>query len=204
MGWSHYNINKRQDKIDKYIEDNNIDDLKSFLENEYYGKKKSIRAIVEETNIDYSFIKKRFDEYNIAIRDKSEASKVVPRKPFTEEHKKNMKKSFNKPECKKKRSEAQKKYWSKVPKKERTKRTSKGLSSIKNYKTSSIEIKIMKELDKLNIPYVHQKPISNGKFIADFMLPKHKIIIECNGDYWHSLPNRIERDKQIEEYVKKQ
>ena len=60
----------------------------------------------------------------------------------------------------------------------------------------------MKELDKLNIPYIHQKPINNGKFVADFMLPKHKIIIECNGDYWHSLPNRIERDKQIEEYVK--
>lgn len=28
------------------------------------------------------------------------------------------------------------------------------------------------------------------------------LVLECNGDYWHNLPDKIERDKSLEEYVK--
>ena len=66
---------------------------------------------------------------------------------------------------------------------------------------SSIEIKIKDELEKLGISHIHQLPVKDGKFILDFYLPEYKLVVECNGDYWHQLPERIKRDKDLEEYV---
>lgn len=44
-------------------------------------------------------------------------------------------------------------------------------------------------------------PVKDGKFILDFYLPGYKLVVECNGDYWHQLPERIKRDKDLEEYI---
>lgn len=66
---------------------------------------------------------------------------------------------------------------------------------------SSIEIKVKDQLDSYGIRYVQQKMLFNGMFFVDFWLPDYQLVIECNGDYWHSLPERIERDKRLEEYV---
>lgn len=44
-----------------------------------------------------------------------------------------------------------------------------------------------------------QKKIRNGHFILDFWLPEYQLAIECNGEYWHNLPKRKERDKKIRE-----
>ena len=38
-------------------------------------------------------------------------------------------------------------------------------------------------------------------FFVDFWLPSYQLVIECNGDYWHSLPHRVDRDKRLEEYI---
>ena len=38
-------------------------------------------------------------------------------------------------------------------------------------------------------------------FSLDFYLPDLKLVIECNGDYWHNLPDKIKRDKQLKKYV---
>lgn len=50
-----------------------------------------------------------------------------------------------------------------------------------------------------NILYVKQYVYKLG--IADFWLPETNIIIECDGDYWHSLPKAIIRDKKQTEYL---
>ena len=63
---------------------------------------------------------------------------------------------------------------------------------------SSIEIKIQNELDKLGLLYETQKYI--GQFRVDFYLPKSKLIIECDGDYWHSRPGIPERDQSRDAY----
>ena len=67
---------------------------------------------------------------------------------------------------------------------------------------TSIEIAVQEILDILNIEYEAQKPI--GKYIADFYIPAQNLIIECDGDYWHSLPDVKKRDKQKDKYLRKQ
>ena len=44
-----------------------------------------------------------------------------------------------------------------------------------------------------NILYVKQFKYELG--VADFWLPNSNLIIECDGDYWHSLPGYSERDE---------
>ena len=60
-------------------------------------------------------------------------------------------------------------------------------------KDTSIEIAIKQELIKNKIPYMKQVPIE-GIALVDFLLP-NKIIIQCDGDYWHS--RKINKGKDI-------
>ena len=70
-------------------------------------------------------------------------------------------------------------------------------------KNTSIELKIKKQLDDLEIKYIQQKFIKNNyrSFFLDFYIPSLKLVIECNGDYWHNLPQVKQRDKELKEYV---
>lgn len=65
-------------------------------------------------------------------------------------------------------------------------------------------------LDNLGVEYIHQKGI-DGRFVVDFMLPPHNLIIEVDGDYWHANPafyppetlsttqqNKVARDRTME------
>src|SRR5690625_1989088 len=63
------------------------------------------------------------------------------------------------------------------------------------YKATSIEIAMAEELSKRGIKYVEQYRIGN-RYVSDFYLSDHNIIIECDGDYWHTLPEVITRDKR--------
>ena len=68
---------------------------------------------------------------------------------------------------------------------------------------SSIELIVKEQLDEIGFRYVQQKRVHNGSryFFLDFYLPDLKLVIECNGDYWHNLPEKKERDKVLKEYV---
>lgn len=68
---------------------------------------------------------------------------------------------------------------------------------------TSIELKVEEDLKFYNIKYIKQKIISNGKrnFVLDFYIPSLKLVIECNGDYWHNLLERKQRDKELKKYV---
>jgi len=62
-------------------------------------------------------------------------------------------------------------------------------------KDTSIEIAIEKELFNRKILYTKQVPVL-GIALVDFLL-SNKIIIQCDGDYWHSLEkNKNRTDKQ--------
>lgn len=105
----------------------------------------------------------------------------------------------------KKRSEDNKRIWSNMTKEEKYKRTRNGIvaahNAIKNIVVSSIEVKVAEQLDYLGIRYIQQKCICNGKYYLDFYIPSLKLVVECNGDYWHILPGRKQRDKELKEYV---
>lgn len=67
---------------------------------------------------------------------------------------------------------------------------------------TSIEKAIAEVLQQLGIEYVAQKPL--GPFVVDFFIPRAKLVIECDGDYWHNLPEMKERDKRKDGWLKKQ
>lgn len=82
-----------------------------------------------------------------------------------------------------------------------------GHKSTKNgeyLKPSSIEIKVKEQLDYFGIKYIQQKRINDGKrnYFLDFYIPSLKLVIECNGDYWHSLEDKKERDRKLEKICK--
>lgn len=99
-------------------------------------------------------------------------------------------------------SEGMRKYWARFSKKERIKRSKNfskaGFLASLFANPSSIEKAIYKVLDNLNIKYETQYKI--GNWFADIYIPSKNLIIECNGDYWHSLPHRIKRDKKFQKY----
>lgn len=59
-------------------------------------------------------------------------------------------------------------------------------------KDTSIEIAVEKELIKRHISYLKQVPIK-GIALVDFLL-SNKIVIQADGDYWHSLKGRKSKD----------
>lgn len=67
---------------------------------------------------------------------------------------------------------------------------------------TSIERSVASVLDALGVSYLSQVPF--GKYVADFVIPERKLIIECDGDYWHSRPGIPERDRKRDDWLNAQ
>lgn len=99
---------------------------------------------------------------------------------------------------------AAQKRWDKTNKKQRLERMLPGISASQKANPSSIERMIWKELDKLKVEY--QTQVCFGRFIVDIYVPVWRLIIECNGAYYHNykkFPEKEIRDKALEEYINK-
>jgi very-short-patch-repair endonuclease len=57
------------------------------------------------------------------------------------------------------------------------------------------------ELERRRIPFMKQQPI-DGLYVVDALIPGAQIVIECDGDYWHGLPDMQKRDKRKDTYLK--
>lgn len=66
-------------------------------------------------------------------------------------------------------------------------------------KVTRIELAIQKLLNDLGVHYIFQAKV--GLYGCDFYLPDHKLIIETDGTYWHSLPANQARDKEKTNYL---
>jgi len=64
------------------------------------------------------------------------------------------------------------------------------------------ELIVKDALQKLSIPFETEYRI--GKYPCDFVLIQHHIVIEVDGDYWHSLPKRKKLDKIKDAYLQSQ
>lgn len=64
---------------------------------------------------------------------------------------------------------------------------------------TDIEIMMKTAFDSIGLKYEHPYNL-DGKFICDFGFPEAKIIVECDGSYWHSLPRNKHYDKLKESY----
>jgi len=67
---------------------------------------------------------------------------------------------------------------------------------------TSIEKKVYEELKIRGLLFEKQKVI-NGKFLVDAYIPKLNLVIECDGDYWHSLDRVKKKDKAENAYLTK-
>jgi len=67
---------------------------------------------------------------------------------------------------------------------------------------TTIELKVKDQLGKWGIYFFH--PFNLGdRFQCDFYIPSLNLIIECDGDYWHSREDMKRRDKAKDAYAKK-
>lgn len=71
-----------------------------------------------------------------------------------------------------------------VREKSRVRAISQLISGLLKNRRTSIEIKVASELRKRNIDFVEQYPIANIT-VVDFYLPRHKVAIYCDGEFWH-------------------
>ena len=62
-------------------------------------------------------------------------------------------------------------------------------------KDTIIELKVEAELQKRGINYQKQVRLCKGA-VVDFYLPEYKMVIECDGDYWHNRIGCKEKDEQ--------
>ena len=62
--------------------------------------------------------------------------------------------------------------------------------NLKQTKKSLLELKFQSLLEeqKIKFKYLFYLKTQNSHFIYDFFIPKHNIIIEIDGDFWHSNP----------------
>ena len=70
-------------------------------------------------------------------------------------------------------------------------------------KDTKIELIMREELKKHNIDFQEQVPLG-GVAIVDFFIPKSKITIQCDGEYWHQLPKRKISDARQDEVLRNQ
>jgi len=102
--------------------------------------------------------------------------------------------------ARRKNSESSKKYWATIIKEKRREHMLPALKASQEANPSSIEKKIWKELNKLGIKYETQAHFD--RFVVDIYISIWRLIVECNGTYWHNLPQRKERDRKLKIYAK--
>lgn len=98
-----------------------------------------------------------------------------------------------------KSTDAMNAFWQGLNPEERLAINANGRKSASLVRPTSIELATEELLQSLGINFEHQKSI--GKFIVDIYIPTKKLVIECDGDYWHSLPSAIKRDKDKDQYL---
>ncbi len=64
-------------------------------------------------------------------------------------------------------------------------------------KDTKIEIKIQTLLESLEIEYIKHWYVKDIelKYRCDIFIPSRKLVIECDGDYWHAHPLKYSKDQ---------
>lgn len=196
---------KREERI-RLIEKKFNNDIKYILEDLYVNKKLNLEEVGKQISYDRKIVSDLLTEYNIPKRERWEHISSQKGKNHSQYGK-----TWEEVRGKEK-ADRHKKIVSKSARKHII---SKIINREIPFKDTQIEIIMKNALIKNNIDFEFQYPI--GKFVCDFAIPKLKIAIECDGDYWHANPklydknkldnrqrNKLELDKRKNEYLEEE
>lgn len=93
--------------------------------------------------------------------------------------------------------------WRAIHKPEETLKTAIKASRSNKMQDTSIELKLQDELKKRKIPFYKNYPVG-GCSLADIYLKEYKTVIYADGVYWHNYPHGLEKDKRVNNRLKKQ
>jgi len=199
-------FNKKRINRIKKLESSYRKPLKEIIYNLYWNEKHSQKQIAEILCFDRGIIIKLMRKFNISKRPKYQyiSSLKGAQHPMFG---KTWETFFGKEESKKRKQESAERF---------RKLTLKRLQNNEfPFFDTEIERLMAKELIKRKVPFIKQFNVEN-KFVCDLAIPPLKIIIECDGDYWHANPKiydrqnltatqkkNIQRDKFKDNFLKK-
>jgi len=67
-------------------------------------------------------------------------------------------------------------------------------------KETKIETKLYSELNRIGIEYIKQHRI--GRYIVDAYIPSLNLVIEADGEFWHSVDRVVKKDIEENKYLK--
>lgn len=73
-------------------------------------------------------------------------------------------------------------------------------AALANRPPTRIEVLVQKVLDARAIEYRAQSQV--GRYFIDFLVPSQHICLECDGDYWHQLPEVIAADARRDKWLR--
>lgn len=117
----------------------------------------------------------------------------------TEEYRSAISHGLTKPDTRKKLSENAKNHWKKLWQLPEFREKMAKVRSLQTNNISKIQLSLYDYLDDLKIEYKKEHPI--GPWTFDCYIPSQRLLIECQGDYWHSQPKAIRNDKAKSTYI---
>jgi very-short-patch-repair endonuclease len=95
---------------------------------------------------------------------------------------------------------AMKDQWAHMNHNERVERTAPGRRAAQMASPSSLEVTVAGWLTRLAIAFERQFEV--GPYHADFYVPSRRLVIECDGTYWHNLPGIREKDMRRDAWLR--
>lgn len=91
--------------------------------------------------------------------------------------------------------------WATLSPEDRAARLARWHSYPPHYSDTGIERMVRVVLDSLGVAYVTQKPL--GCYWVDFYVPNWRLVLECDGDYWHASPKQRAYDERRDGWMQK-
>lgn len=140
---------------------------------------------------------------------KRQISEKLKGRVLSEETKRRMseavKRRFQDPERRKAHGVGRRKFWASLTPEERSKIALPGrlacLEATRLREPTSIEVAVAGVLRSMGLTIETQ--VLFRYYIADIFIPAHNLVVECDGDYWHSTPQMKAHDAKRDRWFAK-
>ncbi len=103
------------------------------------------------------------------------------------------------PEYRQRNAENGRAQWQRLSVEERRQWMEMRFGHLSSAQTSSIENMVASAMDECGVVYLRQVRI--GPYSADLFLPNSNVVVECDGEYWHSTGRARDRDARRDTFM---